>query len=218
MKIKGIADGILVKMSRTTWDKDLSELKAMIETRENFFKGARLALDVGEKTLRAAELGKLRDEFFNSEVVLWAVLSKSQATIHSAQALGLATNIQNKGLTYSSIKTGGIIEGEPAILVARSLLLGEIIESKNHVVIYGDVNPGAEIRSRGNIIVWGKLGGAAHAGCDGDQNAIICALQLSPTFIQIADLYSTPSSRRNSLKPEIIKIENGEIIKENWKK
>ncbi|MCJ7695947.1 MAG: hypothetical protein MUO40_11050 [Anaerolineaceae bacterium] len=218
MKIKGITDGILVRLSRSNWDADLSELRTRIEAREKFFKGARLALDVGDKVIRAAELGKLRDDLFENEVILWAVICKSQATKQSAQLLGLVTEIQNSSLFVTAKDPGLIIEGEPALLIIRTLLSGEVIKSTKHIVIYGNVNPGAEVISNESIIVWGKLRGAAHAGCEGDQEAIICALQLSPTFIRIADHYSTPGSRKSSGKPEIVLIENGKIVKENWKK
>lgn len=218
MKIKGIADGILVSLSRSNWDADLSELRTKIETREKFFKGARLVLDVGDKAIRAAELGKMRDDLSDNEVVLYAVISKSETTRRTAQTLGLETEIQNNNLNAISKDPSLIIESEPAIIIVRTLLSGEIVVSRKHIIIYGDVNPGAELKSSGSIIVWGKLRGAAHAGCDGDQDALISALQLSPTFIRIADHYSTPSSRKSSSKPEVVVIENGEIVKENWKK
>jgi len=218
MKIKGIEDGILVKLSRSNWDADLSELRTRIEARENFFRGARLVLDVGDKIIRAAEMGKLRDDLFDNEVILWTIISKSQVTKHTAQTLGLATEIQKSNLTAITKNPGIIIESEPALLIIRTLLSGEIVESKKHIIIYGDVNPGAEVKSSGSIIVWGKLNGAAHAGCDGDKKAMICAIQLSPTFIRISDYYSTPASRRNSTRPEMFIINNGEIIKEIWKR
>ena len=50
-----------------------------------------------------------------------------------------------------------------------------------------DVNPGAQLIAGGDIIVWGKLQGSAHAGALGDTRAIICALDMSPSLVKIAD-------------------------------
>ncbi len=48
------------------------------------------------------------------------------------------------------------------------------------VVVLGDVNPGAEIIAGGNVIIWGRMRGTAQAGIDGDETAIVCALEMSP--------------------------------------
>ena len=60
----------------------------------------------------------------------------------------------------------------------------------------GDVNPGAEIIAEGNVIIWGRLRGMVHAGVKGNRSAVICALDLSPMQLRIADEVSA------ALKPQ----------------
>jgi septum site-determining protein MinC len=70
--------------------------------------------------------------------------------------------------------------------VLRTCRAGTFIDVDGDVVLLGDLNPGAEIRATGDIIVFGSLRGIAHAGSDGDSNAMIAAYDLSPTQLRIA--------------------------------
>ena len=62
---------------------------------------------------------------------------------------------------------------------------GTSIEVEGHLVIFGDVNPGATIKATGDIIIFGALRGVAHAGCGGNDNAMIIAFDLRPTQIRL---------------------------------
>jgi septum site-determining protein MinC len=87
------------------------------------------------------------------------------------------------------------------------------------VVIIGDVNPGAEVVAGGDIVVWGKLRGKAHAGAAGDEDAVVCALQLAPNQIRIASLIARPPERGRTPKAaEIAHVQNGRIVVERWDK
>jgi septum site-determining protein MinC len=83
--------------------------------------------------------------------------------------------------------------------------------------VIGDVNPGAEIIAGGNIVIWGRLRGTVHAGAQGDEDAIVCALDLSPTQLRIADQISITPPQRRRPKPEIARLEDGKVIAEPWK-
>jgi septum site-determining protein MinC len=85
------------------------------------------------------------------------------------------------------------------------------------VVVYGDVNPGAEIIAAGDIIVWGKLRGNVHAGADGDESAVVCALDMTPTQMRIAGYLTTsPADKRRKPRPEVASIRGDQIIVEAW--
>jgi septum formation inhibitor MinC len=108
-------------------------------------------------------------------------------------------------------------------VVPNSLLLRETVRSgrairyKGHVVVIGDVNPGAEIIAGGNVIVWGKLRGLVHAGAAGDTGAVICAMELSPTQLRIANQIAiSPPDRQRKFTPEMAAIRDGQIIAEPW--
>jgi septum site-determining protein MinC len=103
------------------------------------------------------------------------------------------------------------------LFLHRTLRSGTRIEFAGHVVILGDVNPGAEIISEGNVMVWGRLRGMVHAGAKGNRTAVICALDLSPTQLRIADEVSAALNPQQHPKPEIVRInKDGKLQAELW--
>ncbi len=73
-----------------------------------------------------------------------------------------------------------------AKLYKGSLRSGQSLETETTVVIIGDVNAGANVSSKGSIIVLGALKGNAFAGCDGNEDAFVLALEMAPVQIRIA--------------------------------
>ncbi|MEA3340751.1 MAG: hypothetical protein U9R15_12345, partial [Chloroflexota bacterium] len=71
MEIKGIKDGLLIKIGSGKWAKQEKALFEQINAQEEFFQGARLTLDVENHILKAAKLGALRDKLSDSGVRLW---------------------------------------------------------------------------------------------------------------------------------------------------
>jgi septum site-determining protein MinC len=83
--------------------------------------------------------------------------------------------------------------------------------------VLGDVNPGAEIVAEGNVMVWGRLRGMVHAGSKGNLKAVICALDLSPTQLRIADQVSAALNPQAHPRPEVVRIDNnGKLQAEVW--
>ena len=75
---------------------------------------------------------------------------------------------------------------------------------------------GGEVIAGGNVIVWGRLRGTVHAGALGDRSAVICALQLAPIQLRIADLIArTPEGNAESI-PEVARIDDDHISVEAW--
>jgi septum site-determining protein MinC len=217
VEIKGIRDGLLVTLGEGTWAEVRNALVDQIEQKADFFRGARLALDVGNQILHAAELGQLRDTLSESGISLWAVLSNSPTTEQTARTLGLATRLF-KPVPDRSVKSVDteLHEGEQAILVQRTLRSGFKLQYNGHIVIIGDVNPGAEIIASGDVIVWGRLRGVVHAGAEGNENALVCALDLSPTQLRISGRISTTPQRRGKPQPEIARLRDGHVVAEPW--
>jgi len=185
VQIKGIRDGLLVTLGQAPWPDLLTALLARIERQPDFFRGARLALDVGSCALHVQELAALRDQLSERGISLWAVLSESPLTETTAQNLGLATRL-SKPRPPQVPETSEKIPAEAAKWVRGPLRSGTKIVHEGPVVVLGDVNPGAEIVAGGSIIIWGRLRGVVHAGAGGDESAIVCALELSPTQLRIA--------------------------------
>ncbi|GGA85912.1 septum site-determining protein MinC [Ornithinibacillus halotolerans] len=74
--------------------------------------------------------------------------------------------------------------------VNRIVRSGQVLEVKGDLLLVGDVNPGGKVVSTGNIYIMGSLHGIAHAGSEGDRNAIITASYMNPSQLRIADYIS----------------------------
>ncbi|MTW84202.1 septum site-determining protein MinC [Virgibacillus dakarensis] len=74
--------------------------------------------------------------------------------------------------------------------LTRIIRSGQVLEVKGDLLLVGDVNPGGKVVSTGNIYIMGNLRGIAHAGSDGDRNAIIAASYMKPSQLRIADYIS----------------------------
>ena len=85
-----------------------------------------------------------------------------------------------------------------------------------HVTVIGDVNPGAEIVASGDIVVWGRLRGVAHAGADGNDEAIVCALDLEPMQLRINDKIAITPKRKGKAQPEVARVIDNQVIAEPW--
>jgi septum site-determining protein MinC len=216
MQIKGIREGILVTLGEGAWSDLQESILQQIADQSNFFHGARVALDVGNITLHAAELGTLRDQLSEKGVSLWAVLSNSPTTEQTAQVLGLATRLSTPKPERSVRTLDSNLTGESGILVHRTLRSGTRLISPGHVTVIGDVNPGAEIVAGGSVVVWGKLRGVVHAGSEGNDQAEVYAIDLAPTQLRIAGIIAVPPQRRGKPLPEIARIINGQVVAEPW--
>ena len=151
------------------------------------------------------------------DLSLWAVLGNSPKTILAAQSLGLATRlaipIPDRVAPKPDTHT---YDGDDAVLVKRTLRSGYKLQHAGHVIVIGDVNPGAEIIAGGDVVVWGRLRGVVHAGAEGNDTAVICALDLSPTQLRIAGKIALAPQRRGKPQPEIARIKNDQVVAETW--
>jgi septum site-determining protein MinC len=216
IQIKGIREGLLVKVADGEWSDIRTELLNQLEQSADFLEGGRLVLDVGNHILKAADMGALRDSLADRGLTLWAVLSNSPTTESTAQALGLATRLTKPRPDLIKSRLESFMEGEQAILVRRTLRSGHSLKYPGHVVIIGDVNPGAEIIAGGDVVVWGHLRGMVHAGAEGDNDAVVCALDLSPTQLRIAGEISITPPQITAPHPEIARLIEGQVVAEAW--
>jgi septum site-determining protein MinC len=191
-------------------------LISRVDAQPSFFQGARLALDVASQVLHVNELVDLLDQLSERGISLWAVLSESPTTEQTSQLLGLATRI-SKPRPQESVDYGVDDLGKgTALFLNQTLRSGTRIEFAGHVVVLGDVNPGAEIVAEGNIMIWGRLRGMVHAGSDGDEETVICALEFSPMQLRIADDILDVKESPAGSSPQSARIENGKLIIKNW--
>ena len=216
IQIKGIRDGLLITLAGAAWPELVAAFIENIESRSAFFQGARVVLDVGPQDLRVADISKLRDQLSERGVSLWAVLSESGLTERTAQNLGLATRLSKPHLVEVSAKAEQTLPEGAAKWIKGPLRSGGKVAFDGNVVVLGDVNSGAEIVAGGSVIVWGRLRGVVHAGAQGDQNAVVCALELAPTQLRIAGEIAVSPKKQAKSQPEVARLQDGRLEAEPW--
>jgi len=224
--IKGIRDGLLFTLGTGEDEAVLLALIQELAAKRDFLKGSKVTLDVGTRPLTRSHLSRLLKQFTEDGLELWAVLAERESTREAARQLGLATRIAGSAtdLEGKQLQEQGEQERNAAAVPPTSCLLlketirsGRSIQHQGDVVIIGDVNPGAEIIAGGTVIVWGRLRGLVHAGAYGERSALICALELNPTQLRIADQIAVaPEGRRKNSSPEQASIRAGQIMAEPW--
>jgi septum site-determining protein MinC len=206
-------------------------LRRELEQKREFLQGSRIAVGLGRRAMNGEQLASLQELFAAHDLELWAVLSDDGDTRDAARELGLATRLSGSAtdldgapaepLPVESVNGASGSKTPPAanaLLLRETLRSGRAVWHEGHVIVLGDVNPGAEIVATGNVIVWGRLRGLVHAGSGGDAAAIICALELNPTQLRIADRIAAPPDNRASPIPEQAAIRDGQIVAEPWRR
>ena len=218
--IKGIREGLLltVKPDGGEWSEIAVRVAERIDEQKAFFKGARVALDVGVRPVIQLELDRLRSILKNREITLWAVVSASETTKSAAQNLGLETSLVTHN--EEQLETTPVDPeeaGSSGVLINHTLRNGRTVRNQGHVVVHGDVNPGAQIIAGGSVYVWGRVRGIVHAGANGDETAVVCALDLTPVQLRIASYITvSPDDKRRKPRPEMASVREGRIIAEPW--
>lgn len=227
--IKGIREGLLVTVpDRGAFADLLTLLMAELAQKRTFLQGSRIALQVGYRHLDKADLQKLQSLLEQNQLELWAVLAEDATTRETAREMALATRLSGSqtdlngnflSQTTAPETAAAETPAQGGLILKETLRSGRSIYHEGHVVVIGDVNPGAEIVAGGDVIVWGRLRGLVHAGALGDETAVICALELTPTQLRIADQIAiSPDEKRGRAIPEQAAIRNGQIVAEMWQR
>lgn len=203
ISFKGTQDGIYIHIKEGDFNHIKEELDMKLSKFGSFFKGGQIVAFKGMK-LSEYEESQLRN-IVNDKYKL-KVLEEE--------------NIQEDNIkeTKESGYFQGIEEGMTSF-IRTTVRSGQIIQYEGNIVVLGDVNPGGIIEAKGNIVVLGTLRGVAHAGCDGNRNAIVSAYDLKPTQLRIADLIArSPDGEviKSSRWPEVAKIEGDEVVIETY--
>jgi septum site-determining protein MinC len=219
LSIKGSRQGLLVTLREGTWEDLVAELTGRLVEQPTFFKGGRVSLNVGELELTEDDVRQVRDLLVQHDVMLYGIVGRNAQTEAAAQALGLVIDLglDRRPPPPSPLPQSDGDEGE-AKVVKRTLRSGQSIRHPGHVVVIGDVNPGAEIVAGGHVVVWGALRGIVHAGAGGDETALICALDMSPTQLRIAGhITRAPDERQRKTVPEVAAVRDGQIVAMPWR-
>jgi len=185
----------------------VEELRRKLSAARDFFAGATVRLEAGNRTLDAVEMRVLHELIrahgltlaeTAGEALAPAAAPVAQAPTSAPAPLRQALHVKRRarasnGAVEEAARGGAFdLEDEPCLLVRRTLRSGQRLEFDGSVVIVGDVNPGAVVVASGDVIVVGALRGVVHAGARGNVNARVIALRLNPTQLRIAQYISRP--------------------------
>jgi septum site-determining protein MinC len=211
--IKGSKDGLrLVLDDAARWPDILDALHDQLVRGIEFFQGAALTIDIGERELSPPELNALLTLMHNHGLQPAALATNAPNARHASRSAGIATRPSRAAAPASAQPDP---EDNHTLIVQRTLRSGQVVRHHGEIIILGDVNPGAEVIAGGSVVVWGRLRGRVHAGALGDRAAFACALEFSPALLRIADLISrTPEDHVRG--PELARIFDQHIEVELW--
>ncbi|WP_019908984.1 septum site-determining protein MinC [Paenibacillus sp. HW567] len=170
VRIKGIKDGLVFLLDdKCPFEDLLSELRYKLEhSHQNILTGPIMHVDI--------KLGSRTVTEEDKEAVLDILKSQGNLLIRSIDAVEEPSDKDEDAL----------------FMMSGMLRSGQVLHHEGNLLFLGDVNPGGTISCTGDIYILGALRGMAHAGVDGNQEAIIAASLLSPTQLRIADVISRP--------------------------
>ncbi len=223
VSIKGVRDGLLIILDDTApWAEVEAALFGTIQNQGEFFRGARVALRVGDRALDRDDIRRLREKLAAHDVRLSTILGTSPETIRAARREDVETEAPDTS-TVGMTEDGELPPidtneyGSSGVLVKTTLRSGRVVRHVGHVVVIGDVNPGAQIIAGGDVLVWGRLRGTVQAGANGDDSALVCALDLRPMQLRIANHVAIATDdNRPRPHPEVASVRNGQIVAEEW--
>jgi septum site-determining protein MinC len=239
--IKGSREGLLITLGAGAWHNALGALETRLTTTPEFFKGARVALLVGNRKLVEADVRAARDLLAHHDVLLWGIIGDDEETQHVAAVMGLDAELPQRDRVKprpqlaepepplelptpletadaaSSLDSAPMDDPEGGLIARRTLRSGQQLRHPGSITVIGDVNPGAEIVAGGDVVVWGRLRGTVHAGAMGNEIAVVCALDLAPTQLRIAQYIArSPEGRRRKPVPEVARVRDNKIVAESW--
>ena len=211
--IKGSKDGLRLVLDDTArWGDILDALHDQLVRGIEFFQGAALTIDVGDRDVSPAELNALLNVMHSHGLQPAAFASNAPETRHASRSIGVATR-PSRAAAPPSVTNDPAENG--SLIVRRTLRSGQEVRHFGDIIILGDVNPGAEVIAGGSIVVWGRLRGRVHAGALGDRDAFVCALEFSPALLRIADVLTRPPEDYGR-GPELAHIVEQHIVVELW--
>jgi|SRR6266508_2430286 septum site-determining protein MinC len=208
--IKGSKEGLRLQLDESAaWPELLDALRGQLGQGANFFNGAQVVVDIGERALSEDQVAALLELMRQHGLRPESLASTARESRNAARAAGISARPLSRDVAENE-------ERGDAAFVQRTVRSGQIVRHYGHVTVLGDLNAGGEIIAGGNVIVWGRLRGTVHAGALGDRGALIGALELAPTQLRIADLIARPPEGHAGPLPELARVVGDQISVEAW--
>lgn len=168
LTIKGYRGGVLISLPAVSCFAQRDLLIRRIQSQERFFKGGRIALDVGETAWNEEQISRLLRDLSDEGVCLWAILSTSQVTLDSAVNYDIPTSIKRDGEPKGQTETSPAQLDLPKTTWLEKDISADLPEQERHfegkLCLIGDVKTGASLSADESILIWGKASGQITAG------------------------------------------------------
>ena len=175
-------------------------------------KPATATLINSNEKINSFELEKLKLTLEEINIRFKYIYTHNRETVISGNSLKINSTLLNIKTPTNEFLTE-ILHQKKDIIHKGTVRSGDRISSNGDLFIMGDVNPGAIVSANNNIYVWGKLLGIALAGENGNKNASIASLFLSPLQLRICEIVAIgPKDNPKHQYPEVAILESQKII------
>lgn len=168
--IKGTKDGLTLHLDdNCSYDELKKELDRKLSNSSRVQEEQQLLsvkVKVGNRYLTKAQEEELKDLIRQKRNLIVEELVTNVITREEADKLRQETEI---------------------VPVAKVIRSGQVLEITGDLLLIGDVNPGGTVKATGNIFIMGALKGVAHAGSEGNDDAVIAASVMKPSQLRISD-------------------------------
>lgn len=189
IKIKGLNGNLVFVFGKGSFEQYLSLLEGHFANNKQLFNGSKIIFK-----------GTGLENLSHEQIAALQLLCLQNGMVLNNREISL-----DKGLSKD-------------LIIHRNVRSGQKLRSEGSVIIWGHVHESAELVAARDIIVLGKLDGIVHAGCYGERDSIVFALNLNPGQIRIADKISrSPEDVIKSSYPEIAYLEEDSICIKEYK-
>lgn len=172
--LKGTKDGFVLTLDESVaFETVLSDLDQLLEKlhsenkeQKEVQKGISLEVKTGMRLFSEDEKAEITEK----------ISSKSQFQLKKISA---------EVLTYQQATEWH--ESNSLQMEIQTIRSGQVLQAPGDILLIGKIHPGGTIRASGSIFILGELLGLAHAGFDGNNEAIVVADFQTDAQIRIAE-------------------------------
>lgn len=152
-----------------------------------------------EDLLYELEQALSADHMDGEQSMITVTVQLGNRYLHKEQEEKLRELIRSKNKLVVQAIESDVISKEEALkwkndsevqILTKTVRSGQVIEVTGDLLLIGDVNPGGKVMATGNVFILGNLRGIAHAGVEGNQEAVIAASYMEPVQLRIAEFLS----------------------------
>ena len=167
--IKGTKDGLILHLDdNCSYDELKNEISFKLSESSRVQEDNKLitvSVQLGNRFLTDIQMEELKN----------LIMQKKNFVVDTIQS-----NVLTKA-AFEKMK-----EEQEITSVSKIIRSGQILQVPGDLLLIGDVNPGGTVMAGGNVFVMGILKGIAHAGCFGNEEAIVAASVMKPSQIRIS--------------------------------